>query len=84
MQIGVISLEEPPTGLPYRGDIGTVRQLEVGIVARQLWVLGRAAACRGRRSCPGVISHGRPPLLVLVAPARTSDPWVPLPRTQPR
>ncbi len=52
MQIGMIALEEPSPGLPHRVDIGTVRQLEVGKVARQLRVLRRHAARPGRRSLP--------------------------------
>jgi hypothetical protein len=39
MQVWMISLKEPSPSLPYRGDVGTVGQLEVGVVARQLRVL---------------------------------------------
>ena len=54
MQIGVVSLEETSPGLPNRVDTGAVRQLEVGIVARQLWVPRRPrdAAPPGRRRLP--------------------------------
>tara|TARA_B100001971_G_scaffold185527_1_gene184865 strand:- start:138 stop:353 length:216 start_codon:yes stop_codon:yes gene_type:complete len=36
MEVGVISLEEPPPGLPYRVDVGPVGQFEVGIILCQL------------------------------------------------
>ena len=47
MQIGVISLEKPSPRVPYRVNAGTVGQLEVGVVACQLWV-PRWARTRGR------------------------------------
>ena len=87
MQIGVVSLEKPPPCLPYRVDVGTIRQLEVGVVARQLRILRRVAPISGRpdlRSWPGRVSDGPPVLSVRGAPARTSDPGDPPPHTQPR